>query len=436
MTRPRKVLRPATSRPIAAPLQRPVASPVASSIVTPARRRARAAALLPFLLLASACAAPLDYDLRGQIGAFNTTTAAQDATVNRPAPDARGLITYPSYQVAVATRGDTVADLARRIGLPATEVAKFNGVQTDDVLRKGEVLVLPRRAPDAAPRSGSGPRAPGGVDIASLAGSAIDSAPSASPNPGSVTTTTLQKTPTKVAPAQVQPGPEPVRHKVSRGETAYTIARLYQISVKALAEWNGLDSDFSVREGQYLLIPLKDQAAPAPSESSAVAVAAPGAGSATPTPPSATRPLPDETVAPAAAAKAEPAPTVAVEAPTRSSQAAMGYPVNGKIIRAYSKGKNDGIDIAAAPGSAVKAAEAGTIAAITADSNKIPIIVVRHDRNLLSVYANVDGIKVKKGDRVNRGQSIAALRATPEEAYVHFEVRDGFDSVDPLPYLQ
>ena len=419
MTRPRKVLRPAGFRPT-----RPLGLAL----------RRKGTCLVPLVLLAAACTAPLDYDLRGQIGAFNTTTAAQDATEIRPTPDSRGLITYPSYQVAVAQRGDTVADLATRIGLPSVEVAKFNGVQTDDVLRKGEVLVLPRRAPEASVRGSS--TNPGGVDIASLAGSAIDSAPATSPNPGSVTTTTLQKTPAKPVPTQVQPGPEPVRHKVTRGETAYTIARLYQISVKSLSDWNGLDSDFSVREGQYLLIPLKDQNAPAAPAETEVAVAPPGAGSSTPTPPSAARPLPDEDVTPAAESQAEPAPTVEVQAPSRASQSAMAYPVNGKIIRTYSKGKNDGIDISAAPGSAVKAAEAGTIAAITADSNKIPIIVVRHDRNLLSVYANVDAIKVSKGDRVNRGQSIAQLRASPEEAYVHFEVRDGFDSVDPLPYLQ
>ncbi|MCG7629450.1 peptidoglycan DD-metalloendopeptidase family protein [Epibacterium sp. MM17-32] len=395
----------------------------------------RPAALLPLALIAAACTAPLDYDLRGQIGAFNTTKAAQTATESRPAPDSRGLITYPSYQVAVARNGDTVADLATRVGLPAVEVARFNGVETRDPLRKGEVLVLPRRAPDASARGSN--RSPGGVDIASLAGNAIDSAPASSPNPGSVTTTTLQETPAKPAPTRVQEGPEPVRHKVTRGETAYTIARLYQIPVKSLAEWNGLGSDFAIREGQYLLIPLKDPNAPAPTpEATETAVTAPGQGSATPTPPSATKPLPDEEVAPVANVTSEPKPSVDVEQPTRASQAAMGYPVTGKIIRAYSKGKNDGIDISAAPGSAVKAAEAGTVAAITADSNKVPIIVIRHDRNLLSVYANVDGIKVKKGDRVNRGQSIAQLRGTAEEAYVHFEVRDGFESVDPLPYLQ
>ncbi|WP_175582314.1 peptidoglycan DD-metalloendopeptidase family protein [Phaeobacter sp. HF9A] len=395
----------------------------------------RPAAPLALLLLASACAAPLDYDLRGQIGAFNTTKAAQTATEARPAADQRGLITYPSYQVAVARRGDTVADLASRVGLPANEVAKFNGVQTNDPLRKGEVLVLPRRAPETTPRGGNAN--PGGVDIASLAGAAIDSAPASSPNPGSVTTTTLQNTPTKPAPTPVQDGPEPIRHKVTRGETAYTIARLYQVPVKSLAEWNGLGSDFAIREGQFLIIPLKDKTAPAPVVvETEETVTAPGQGSVTPPPPSAAQPLPDRDVTPVAEARAEPAPTVKVEAPTRASEAAMAYPVTGKIIRAYSKGKNDGIDIAAAPGTAVQAAEAGTVAAITQDSNKVPIIVIRHDRNLLSVYANVDGIKVKKGDRVNRGQRIAQLRSSAEDAYVHFEVRDGFDSVNPLPYLQ
>lgn len=402
----------------------------------------RTALTLPSLMLISACMAPLDYDLRGQIGAFNTTQAAQTATELRPTPDARGLITYPSYQVAVARRGDTVADVATRIGLPVQEIARLNGVQSNDQLRKGEVLVLPGRAPASAPLAGTAANQsanPGGVDIAALAGSAIDSAPTtSSSNPGSVTTIELQEGPKPAAlpKPEVQDGPEPIRHKVTRGETAYTISRLYQVPVKSLSEWNGLGSDFAVREGQTLLIPVKDQTAPKPAPKPAPAVAAPGEGSATPQPPSAAKPLPSETVQPAAAAPVEPAPTVEVAKPTRTAESAMGYPVKGKIIRAYSKGKNDGIDISGAPGEAVQAAEAGTVAAITEDSNKIPILVLRHDNNLLSVYANVQGIRVRKGERVDRGQTIASLRRDESgEAYVHFEIRDGFESVDPLPYL-
>ena len=61
--------------------------------------------------------------------------------------------------------------------------------------------------------------------------------------------------------------------------------------------------------------------------------------------------------------------------------------------------------------------------------------MVKHSNDLLTVYANVEGISVKKGDRVSRGQSIAKLRGG-ENAYVHFEVREGFESVDPETYLR
>ncbi|WP_254695201.1 peptidoglycan DD-metalloendopeptidase family protein [Leisingera sp. NJS201] len=379
----------------------------------------------------AACQGPLDYDLRGQLGAFNTAGAAQSATANRPSPDARGLISYPSYQVAVAQRGDTVSDVAARIGLPPAEVARFNGMETGDKMRQGEVLALPRRAPDSLPGSATA----GSVDIATLAGQAIDTAPLTSPNPGSVTPTAIQPVP-KPQPPKVQAGPEPVRHKVKRGETAYTISRLYQVPVKSLAEWNGLGSDFAVREGQFLLIPLKEEPAPRPAPAAAaVAVTEPGAGSETPVPPSASQPLPEEKVEPAAVKPAaETLPKPELPKPTRASSAAMAYPVQGKIVKTYSKGRNDGIDIAAAAGAPVNAAEAGTVAAITKDSNNVPIVVIRHSQKLLTVYQNVGNITVKKGESVVRGQRIASLRGG-DDAYVHFEVRDGFESIDPLSYL-
>lgn len=68
-------------------------------------------------------------------------------TSDRPRADSRGLITYPSYQVAVARRGDTVADVATRVGLPADEVARYNGMSPGDSVRQGEILALPRPRP-------------------------------------------------------------------------------------------------------------------------------------------------------------------------------------------------------------------------------------------------------------------------------------------------
>ncbi|MBL3703109.1 peptidoglycan DD-metalloendopeptidase family protein [Sulfitobacter sp. BDSS02] len=374
------------------------------------------------LALLAACDEPLDFDMRGKIGAFSTAPAAQSATGTRPAADNRGVISYPNYQVAVARRGDTVTAVANRVGLPASELARYNGLTPGDTLRDGEILALPSRVAE--------PSAATGLDIASLAGSAIDASPSTS---NSVQTTALPPAAAS-KPAQVQAA-EPVRHRVARGETAYTIARLYNVPVKSLAEWNGLGSDFSIREGQYLMIPVAGAAAPKPAPIVAdTTVTEPGEGSPTPLPPSAAKPLPAEKVAPRTE---EVAQTVTIDKPTKNpaSNAAMGMPVQGKIIRTYSKGKNEGIDIAASPGSPVNAAADGSVAAITSSADQVPIVVVRHPDNLLTVYANVEGIKVKKGDTVKRGQQLAELRGG-DNAYVHFEVRNGFDSVNPQPYLE
>jgi murein DD-endopeptidase MepM/ murein hydrolase activator NlpD len=355
-------------------------------------------------------------------GGFNTADAARAATAPRPAPDNRGIISYPNYQVAVAQRGDTLATLAARVGLPADELARYNGVQTGDPLRAGEVIALPRRVAEPSPATGAvttGPIRPvSEIDITTLASDAIErSAP----------------TPAAARPAPVQTGAEPIRHKVERGETAFTIARLYNVSVRSLAEWNGLDSAFTLREGQYLLIPVVT-AAPEVEEDTPPP---PGRGSPTPEPPSASQPLPDAPSAPAAApaAAATPPANVGRQTAASASNAAMTFPVQGSIIREYSKGRNDGIDIGAAVGTSVKAAASGQVAAITRNTDGINILVIRHPDNLLTVYTHVDNITVAKGDAVSRGQAIAKV-ADFEPSRVHFEVRKGFDSVDPMEYLR
>jgi murein DD-endopeptidase MepM/ murein hydrolase activator NlpD len=253
--------------------------------------------------------------------------------------------------------------------------------------------------------------------VTTIAGNAIDRAGSTTPAP--------------VAP-KAPAGGEPVRHKVQRGETAYTIARAYNVSAKALADWNGLGSDLAVREGQFLIIPTAASAPIAPQDVATV----PGQGSPTPTPPSAKKPLPDEKTAPAAEkAKETPASPDMSSQRTGATATKLVMPVAGKIIRTYQKKKNDGIDISAAAGTAVKAADAGTVAAVTKDTTGTPIVVIRHAGDLLTVYAGVDQLKVAKGDKVARGQAIAVVRSG-NPAFLHFEVRRGVDSVDPMPYLQ
>jgi murein DD-endopeptidase MepM/ murein hydrolase activator NlpD len=372
------------------------------------------------LVALAACTNTFDYDLRD---GFSRNVEIPASTA-RPAADNRGVISYPSFQVAVARKGDTVATLAARVGLPAADLARYNGLTPGVALREGEVMALPTRVAEPSPATGALTTGPIGgtsdqIDVTTLAGSAIDRAEASG----------AAAAPAPAAPAAAGPaGSEPLRHKVVRGETAYTIARAYNVSVRALADWNGLGPDLSVREGQYLLIPVAAPGA-APATSTAPEPK-PGQGSPTPNPPSAATPLPANEAA-ASTDLAPPSPDLGAQ---RSTQSRLAMPVDGRIIREYVKKKNDGIDISAAAGAPVKAAEDGVVAAITKDTEQVPIIVIRHKDNLLTVYAGVDAITVKKGDTVKRGQVIAKVRAA-NPPFLHFEVREGFESVDPVPYL-
>jgi murein DD-endopeptidase MepM/ murein hydrolase activator NlpD len=378
----------------------------------------------------------LDWDFRGGANTLDTTEAARQATAARPMPDAQGVISYPGYQVAVARRGDTVGSVAARVGLSAQELASYNAIAPNATLRDGEVLALPRRvagtSPGAAISGGNVAAAPlaspGAVSVTSIATTALDRVDSGAAAQPAAATAAAPKPDDKKLGSMA-----PTRHQVKRGETAFSIARTYNVSARALADWNGLGPDLAVREGQYLMIPTPTGEPPVrPTE----VVTAPGSGSPTPEPPSAAQPLPDEETKPAAeAAKDRPASPDMAEDRTVASAAQFVMPVAGNIIRGYAPPKNEGIDIAAPAGTPVKAAGAGTVAAITQDTAQTPIIVIRHDGGLLTVYAGVAGTTVKKGDKVSRGQTIATVRSG-NPAFLHFEVRRGAASTDPMPFLQ
>ena len=370
-----------------------------------------------------------DMDLRrfGD-GGLNTTDAARQAVQDRPRPDSRGIITYPNYQVVVANRGDTVASVAQRIGIDAGALARYNAVAPNTVLNAGEVLALPSKVSasstvDGTTGVGTNPSALTAetIDITSLASNAIDKSQSS------------QAAPVPAAPVR-SASPEPVRHKVVRGETAYSVARYYNVPVKALAQWNGLPNDLSLREGQILLIPVASARQPAKVET-ARSTTEPGVGSPTPVPPSAAEPLP-KTVPPKASAPVDKSsvPDLGKERTASARASKMSMPVAGAIIRPFKKGKNDGIDISAPPGTAVKAAEAGTVLLISQDTDDVSFLALKHADNLVTVYYNVTGLSVKKGASVKRGQSIAKV-APGDPGYLHFEVRKGIESVDPMPYL-
>ena len=379
---------------------------------------------LTVALLVSACSPDrsLDWDLRNNGSA--TAGAVENATTARPQPDSNGVISYPGYQVVVARRGDTVAALAARVGLSGEQLASFNALRPENPLRAGEVLALPVRV---AAKAGASP-VPGtpapGLDVSAIATTALDRVQG--------TSATTAQTPFSTQTS----GPVPVRYQVRRGETAFSIARQFDISAKALADWNGLGPELAVREGQYLIIPTAQDAASGQAgrlPASGADATLPGQASPLAEPPSASLPLPDEQT-PTAAQVADtlPASPDLAAQRTASSAALFVMPVAGNITRAYQKNVNDGIDIASSAGAPVKAAAAGLVAAVTKDPGGNPILVLKHAGGLLTVYTGIGAITVAQGASVTRGQVIAKAAGST----VHFEVRQGLEAVDPLPYLQ
>ena len=376
------------------------------------------------LLTLSACNQPLDFDLRGLGSGFSTAEAAVNARQNatRPSPDSNGVISYPNYQVALARRGDTLTDVAARVGLPPANLARYNGMSVDTALRTNEVIALPRRVGENNDTSSinSGTIATGEpISITTLANDALDN----------IETQTGTTDFTGADPSDPINGLEPVRHQIQRGETAYTIARKYNISVRSLADWNGLDADLTVQEGRYLLIPV---AANTQAPTSSSTPTQPGRTVA-PAPPSASSALPVESLSPVEQNDApQPSSPILEDTSTQSSE--MQRPVDGALIRDFDAKSSKFVLFAAEKGTPVKAAKDGVVKLVSTNADGVKIIVVDHGNSIQTAYSFVDDINVSRGDTVTRGQTLANVTENEFNA-LQFMVFKGTQTIDPAPFF-
>lgn len=118
------------------------------------------------------------------------------------------------------------------------------------------------------------------------------------------------------------------------------------------------------------------------------------------------------------------------------------WPVRGKIISGFGVHNgglhNDGINIAADPGTPVKAAEGGVVVYA---GNELAsygnLLLIRHPSGYVTAYAHNRRLLVKKDQKVKRGQLIAHVGDTGDvdRPQLHFEIRRGEKAVDPKRYL-
>ena len=371
--------------------------------------------LLTILWALSACEnsslSNFDFDFRGN--SFDTSDAALQATQSRPKANELGIISYPTYQIAIARRDDTIESMAERLGQNPGELARYNGLAEGERLRNGEVLALPR----TGSRGGQYLESSDEIEETTLSKdiNVLELADNALKVAGGSANNQLDRTSSDAKNLM-----DPIKHNVVRGETVFTISRLYNISVRSLADWNGLDSDYTLREGQILIIPLVDKKATKNTQKEIDQ-------SAVPAPPSSKKPQPRNVNTQEFSKSTD----TKISVPEDGK---MAYPLEGLVIREYSKNINDGIDFTARAGTKVVAADTGLVATVTEDINQIAIVVLKHPGNILTVYANLTNIKVSTNQNVNRGDILGEI-PDGDPPYLHFEIREGFESVDPLEYL-
>ncbi len=192
-------------------------------------------------------------------------------------------------------------------------------------------------------------------------------------------------------------------HTVKAGETGFAVAYQYGVSWDAIATANGLDPKKPLKAGAKLAIPTMANL-PAPQPGPAAAPLSPGA------------------VPPA------PSVTLAKGGPR------MAWPAPGKVLRGFKQGSHQGIDIAGAEGSAVRAVAGGKVLFAGDEPDKYGnLVVIDHGNGWHTAYGKLQKVTVKQGARAKAGERVGLLGNTGEtpRTELHFELRKGNKAIDP-----
>jgi lipoprotein NlpD len=123
--------------------------------------------------------------------------------------------------------------------------------------------------------------------------------------------------------------------------------------------------------------------------------------------------------------------------PADDEAISWAWPTEGKIVSNFNEGSNKGVDIAGKLGQSVNAASSGKVIYSGSDLRGYgKLVIIKHNKTYLSVYAHNNKLLVKEGQFVTSGQKIAEMGSTDAtRVKLHFEIRRQGKSVDPARYL-
>lgn len=235
------------------------------------------------------------------------------------------------------------------------------------------------------------------------------------------------------------------QYLVQRGDTLYSIGRKFGIPFMKLAEFNQLQSPYEIHVGQVLNLKASsiNTANNKPNDTASATDDAEVVTSAIARPELSTSA--DTVTAPAAAANNTAPATTDAAKNTASDLEAIAdadiqwqWPLPGKVTTGFDAQNNKGLNITGTAGQAITAAGAGKVIYSGMDVRGYgKLVIIKHNSNLLSVYAHQGNSLVKEGVFVTQGEKLANLPAPANNKppVLHFEIRQKGKPVDPATYL-
>ena len=98
---------------------------------------------------------------------------------------------------------------------------------------------------------------------------------------------------------------------------------------------------------------------------------------------------------------------------------------------------HEGIDVSAPMGAPIVAPASGTVTKVGRENGYGNLLEIDHGNGIVTRYAHCSRINVRQGQRVTRGQTIAAVGNTglATGPHLHYELHINGKVVDPLTYV-
>jgi murein DD-endopeptidase MepM/ murein hydrolase activator NlpD len=226
----------------------------------------------------------------------------------------------------------------------------------------------------------------------------------------------IQQTPSELSstPATI--------YTVQKGDTLYSIAKRYGITLNELLRLNNLTTSSKLYPGQKLQVKTVSSTPPPPlAEPPSLSQkptrqVAPNYGNSTPSVTPSTTPSKNKHCAP---------------------PVSWQWPTSGNAIGSMTSNGNQGIRIIGSVGQAVRAAANGIVTySGTGIAGYDNLITIQHNDAFLSVYAHNRKRLVSQGTEVKSGQIIAEMGVDAnKQPSLHFEIRCHGKAINPLPFL-